>query len=100
MTKADPFGLVTQGEGQGSPAGSFTGDGTRLLAYGRPETSAANDSQGMYQYYVSTDGVHWTLLTVAGADGPAMLADTYPKPFLLDDGILFAGATDTWFGAP
>jgi hypothetical protein len=100
VTKADPFGLVTHGEGEGSPAGSFTGDGKRLLAYGRPETSAADDSLGTYQYYVSSDGLHWTHLTVGGADGPAMVADTYPKPFLLADGIVFAGATTTWFGAP
>jgi hypothetical protein len=100
VTKADPFGVITQGEGQGSAAGSFTGDGIRLLAYGRAGTSAANDSIGMYQYYVSLDGVHWTRLAVGGPDGAAMVADTYPKPFLLDDGILFAGATTTWFGAP
>ena len=67
---------------------------------GAPATSPADDSLGMYQYYVSSDGTHWTLLTIGGADGPAMLADTYPKPYLLDDGIVFAGATTTWFGAP
>ena len=100
VTKTDPFGLITQGAGTGSPAGSFIGDGTRLVAYGRSATSPADDSLGTYQYYVSSDGTHWTLLTIGGSDGPAMLADTYPKPYLLDDGIVFAGATTTWFGAP
>jgi len=97
---ADPFGAIQQGEGVGSPAGSFTSDGNRLLAYGRSGTSPASDSAGQNDYYISSDGVHWTKLTITGPDAPAMLADQYPVPTLMRDGVLFSSgsvATD-WFG--
>ncbi|MGZ6255817.1 MAG: hypothetical protein ACXWMB_02235 [Candidatus Limnocylindria bacterium] len=96
----DPLGTVQQGEGVGSPAGSVIGDGVRLLIYGRPNVSAADDSAGTAQYWISTDAIRWTRLAIAGPEGPAMLADQYPVPALLRDGVLFAGASTTWFGAP
>ena len=100
VTSADPFGTIQQGEGVGSPAGSFVGDGSRLLAYGRPGTSPASDTAGQAEYFVSTDGVAWTRLAVSGPDATAMLADQYPVPTLMRNGILFSSgsaATD-WFG--
>ncbi len=97
----DPFGAIQQGEGVGSPAGSFVSDGSRLLAYGRSGTSPANDSAGQNDYYLSSDGVHWTKLDITGPDATTMLADQYPVPTLMRDGVLFSsGSTATdWFGS-
>jgi hypothetical protein len=100
VSTADPFGTVQQGEGVGSAAGTFVGDGTRLLAYGLPGTSPASDSPGQYQYFISADGIHWTKLAITGPDATPMLADQYPVPTLMRDGVLFSSgsiATD-WFG--
>lgn len=97
---ADPFGAIQSGEGVGSPAGSFSSDGSRLLAYGRSGTSPASDSAGQNDYYISSDGVHWMKLAITGPDATAMLADQYPVPTLMRDGVLFSSgsiATD-WFG--
>ena len=100
VSTKDPFGAIQQGEGVGSPAGSFVGDGNRLLAYGRPGTSPANDSPGQNEYFISTDGVNWTKLAISGPAATAVLADQFPVPTLMRDGILFSSgsiATD-WFG--
>ncbi len=99
VSTADPFGTVQQGEGSGSPAGSFLGDGSRLLAYGRPETSPASESPGQDEYFVSADGVHWTKLAISGAGATAMLAGQPPAPSLMRDGVLFSSdSTSAWFG--
>jgi hypothetical protein len=101
VSTADPFGTVQQGEGVGSPAGSFVGDGNRLLAYGRPGTSANDDSPGQNEYFVSADGVHWAKLAIAGPAATDLLANQYPVPSLMRDGVLFLGSSTTviaWFG--
>ena len=100
-TAADPLGAVQQGEGVGSPAGSFVGDGNRLLAYGRPGTAANDDSPGQNQYFVSADGLQWTPLAVAGPAATDLLANQYPVPYLMRDGVLFLGSSTAvvaWFG--
>ncbi len=96
----DPLGTIASGEGVGSPAGSVTSDGSHLLLYGRKGISPADDSAGTAQYWISTDGLHWSRPTIGGTDGAAMLADQYPVPMVLPNGILFAGQDTTWFGAP
>ncbi len=96
----DPLGTISSGEGVGSPAGSVTSDGSHLLLYGRKGISPADDSAGTAQYWLSTDGLHWSRPTIGGPDGAAMLADQYPVPMVLPNGILFAGQDTTWFGAP
>ena len=65
-TTSDPLGMIQAGEGVGSPAGSFDGDGTRLLAYGTPGGTPP-DGLDAYQYWVSSDGTHWTWLTLTGS---------------------------------
>ncbi|HTS15070.1 MAG TPA: hypothetical protein VMH24_05340, partial [Candidatus Sulfotelmatobacter sp.] len=100
-TSADPLGTVQSGEGVGALAGSFTGDGTRLLAYGQPGTSPANDTAaGQAEYFISADGVHWTQLAISGPAATAVLADQYPVPILMLDGVLFSSgsAAGDWFG--
>jgi hypothetical protein len=96
----DPLGTIAAGEGVGSPAGSVTSDGLHLLLYGRKGVSPADDSAGTALYWISTDGVHWSRPRIGGPDGGAMLADQYPVPMVLPNGILFAGQDTTWFGAP
>ena len=95
-----PLGAIRGSVGAGSPAGSVTGDGTQLLVYGRPGVSPADDSSGTAEYWISTDGTSWTRLTFSGPGATAMLADQYPVPMLTPTGVLFAGRSTTWFGAP
>ncbi len=90
---ADPFGRIAAGEGVGGAAGGFIGDGTRLFGYGTKGAGA-----GPTQYWLSTDGQHWTKLTLTGS-GPDSSA-SYFQAFLVRDGILFSSATGTWFGNP
>jgi len=97
----DPLGTITSGEGVGSPAGSITSDGSHVLLYGQKGVSPADDTAtGPAEYWISTDGVHWSRPTIGGPDGAAMLADRYPVPMVLPNGILFAGEDTTWFGTP
>jgi hypothetical protein len=96
----DPLGTITSGEGVGSPAGSITSDGLHLLLYGRKGISPADDSAGTAQYWLSTDGIHWSRPVIGGPDAPALLADEFPVPMVLPDGILFAGQDATWLGTP
>ena len=96
----DPLGTITSGEGVGSPAGTITSDGQHLLLYGRKGISPADDSAGTAQYWLSTDGVHWSRPAIGGQDAKALLADQYPVPMLLPNGILFAGQDTSWLGTP
>ena len=96
----DPLGTITSGEGVGSPAGTITSDGLHLLFYGRKGISPADDSAGTAQYWLSTDGVHWSRPAIGGQDATALLADQYPVPMLLPSGILFAGQDTSWLGTP
>ena len=99
VSTADPFGDVQDGEGSGSPAGTFMGDGTRLLAYGRPGTSPASDTPGQDEYFISTDGVHWTKLAISGTGATVMLGGPPVVPSLMRDGVVFSSdSTSAWFG--
>jgi hypothetical protein len=99
VSTADPFGTVQQGEGSGAAAGTFMGDGTRLLGYGRPGTSPASDTPGQDEYFISADGVHWTKLTISGTGASTMLAGPPIVPSLMRDGVLFSSdSTSAWFG--
>jgi len=92
--QADPLGTIAAGEGVGSLASSFSGDGTRLLAYG-----TRNDAAGPIEYWTSFDGSHWTQLSLGGANASTMLADSEARPFLMRDGVLVSGTSASWFGA-
>jgi len=97
----DPLGAIKRGAGKGSPTGTVAGDGAHLLLYGQPGISPADDSAaGTAQYWISTDGTTWSRPAIGGADAAAMLADQYPVPMVVRDGILFAGANATWLGIP
>lgn len=90
VSAADPLDVFGEGEGMGSAAGDFSGDGTRLLGYG---TRAAG---GPPEYWVSFDANHWTRLALTGDSAAAAAGQT--APFLLRDGVLFSGEHGSWFG--
>lgn len=89
---AGPLGTIAEGEGSGSDAAGYTGDGQRLIAYGTP-----NGGAGPAEYLTSLDGSHWTTLTLTGDAAASVVADQ-AEPFLLRDGILFSGASTTSIG--
>lgn len=91
VSKDPPLGVVTQGEGQGNVDGFFSGDGTRLLAYGAGPTGGATE------YWTSVDATHWTQLALTG-DTAAAAGDV--NPFLMPDGVLFGGAAGSLLGTP
>ncbi len=93
VSHADPFGVVASGEGNGSPAGSFAGDGVRLLGWG----SQGDTSDAPLEYQASFDGEHWTNLALSGSE-PVGLAGAR-QVFLMRDGILVSGDSGTWFGS-
>jgi hypothetical protein len=94
LSDADPLGTITAGEGVGSAAGQFAGDGTRLLAYG-----TQHEGGGPVEYWVSSDGTHWTKLALGGAGSAALAGDDQAAPFLMRDGLLFGGQAASWFGS-
>lgn len=75
------------------PGGSFTGDGIRLLGWG---TNA--DGNGLTEYWLSSDGRHWTKLALTG-NAPTSSAGYY-RAFLMRDGVLFSTDSGNWFGDP
>ncbi|MHB8399656.1 MAG: hypothetical protein ACYDCI_12110 [Candidatus Limnocylindrales bacterium] len=93
ISREDPFGAVAQGEGVGSAAGAFTGDGNRLLAFGTPGQAA-----GPVEYWLSSDGKGWLRLALTGTTPDS--SASYFRVFLMRDGVLFSGASGTWFGDP
>ncbi len=90
LSTADPFGVLGEGEGMGSAAGSFEGDATRILGMG------TRGSDQRIEYWVSLDGTAWTRLALEADPAAAMTEDV--TPFLMRDGVLFSGATGAWFG--
>lgn len=102
LTGSDPLATVHSGEGLGSYAGMFDGDGTRLLAFGAP-----GGGSGAYQYWVSSDGTHWTQLDLTGPGAAALKTDGEAWAALMRDGILFVRnkpfpadqKEPAWFGA-
>jgi hypothetical protein len=90
--KTDPLGVSVSGEGQGNPAGSLAGDGTRFLAWGSQGDDPANPTE----YLTSFDGAQWAKLAITG-DLPTGLPGAY-QVFLMRDGILISGDAGTWFG--
>ena len=88
----DPLGTWQQGEGAGNPNGFFVGDGTRLLGYG-----ITADNQPT-EYWISLNATDWTQLTLTGDTSAATTGQV--TPFLMRDGILFAGDGGAWFGGP
>lgn len=107
-TTSDPLGTIQAGEGVGSPAGSFDGDGTRLLVFGTPGDTPLDTAP--YQYWVSSDGMHWTRPALTGPGVATALTQVYredagPVGWLMRDGILFVRPNTTdraqpvWFGA-
>lgn len=90
----DPLGLQSTGEGQGSPNGDFAGDGTRLEVFGNPTFAGTVPNQ----IWISTDGIHWKRLSIAGTGGTAAMTPGQTSAFLMRDGILFSGLNGTWFG--
>ena len=90
VSTADPLGVLGEGEGMGSAAGVFSGDGTRLLGYGIRAVGQPPE------YWVSFDGTHWTKLALAGDTAAAVVG--HATPFLLRDGVLFSGDQGSWFG--
>ncbi len=91
ISTADPFGVRASGEGVGDPAGSFTGDGTRLLGWG-----TNGDAVGPAEYWLSSDGQHWTKLAIAG-NGPTASVGGL-QGFVMRDGVLFSTDSGSWFG--
>ena len=87
---ADPLGVVTEGEGQGSANGIFSGDGTRLLGYGTGGTDPTSE------WWTSMDATDWTRLAITGQTTATSIADL--QPFLEQDGILFNSGQTSWFG--
>jgi hypothetical protein len=87
---ADPLGVVTEGEGQGSANGIFSGDGARLLGYGTSGTDST------IEWWTSLDATHWTRLAITGQTTATSIADL--QPFLEEDGILFNSGQTSWFG--
>jgi hypothetical protein len=90
VSTADPLGVLGEGEGMGSAAGVFSGDGTRLLGYGIRAVGQPPE------YWVSFDGTHWTKLALTGDTAAVVAGQT--APFLLRDGVLFSGDQGSWFG--
>ncbi len=90
LSTADPYGVLGEGEGMGSAAGSFEGDEMRILGNG----SRIPDQR--IEYWVSFDGTHWTRLAL-DVDRAAPVTEEV-APFLMRDGVLFSGATGSWFG--
>ncbi len=88
----DPLGKWQQGAGAGNPNGLFSGDGTRLLAYG-----ITADGQPT-EYWTSIDATTWTKLTLTGDTAAAVAGNV--TPMLLRDGILFVRGDRAWFGSP
>ncbi len=84
--------MRASGEGVGDPAGSFTGDGTRLLGWGTQSDSADSPAE----YWISVDGEHWTKLALTGS-GPTGLIGSLDA-FLMRDGVLLSSDAGTWFG--
>jgi hypothetical protein len=76
----------------GDVNGLFSGDGSRLLAYGTGPTGGATE------YWTSLDGTHWTKLALTGDMTAAAAGEV--TPFLLPDGVLFGGATGSSLGTP
>jgi hypothetical protein len=89
---APPLGVVTQGEGVGDVNGSFSGDGSRLLAFG------AGPAGGATEFWTSLDASRWTKLALTGDAAAAVAGDL--TPFLLPDGVLFGGSTGSSLGSP
>ena len=87
---ADPLGVVTEGEGQGSANGIFSGDGTRLLGYGTVGTDPT------IEWWTSLDATDWTRLAITGQTTATSIADL--QPFLEEDGILFNSGQTSWIG--
>jgi hypothetical protein len=88
---ANPFGVIAAGEGVGSVNGSFTSDGTRILAFGL-------DDAGTWQVYDSLDGTSWTPLGLtAPSEALVALRSGDVAPWLLRDGILVLSTDTTWF---
>ena len=91
----DPLGVQTTGEGIGQHNGAFSGDGARLAAFGNPTFEGTVPNQ----VWISTDGTHWSQLTVAGPGAAApMDPGRRTCAFLLRDGIFFSGPDGSWFG--
>jgi hypothetical protein len=88
-----PLGTLTQGEGGGSLAASFSGDGTRLLAQG-----TQNGQSGPGEYLISSDGVQWTRLSITGPAAATLQTDTPSQAFLMRDGLYFSGTNSSFFG--
>ena len=93
ISGADPFGRIASGEGTGSAAGEFAGDGNRLLGY-----ATTGERVGPTQYWVSSDGSHWTQLGLTGS-APTSHAG-YFAAFLMRDGVLFSTDAGNSFGVP
>jgi hypothetical protein len=91
ISTADPFGVRAGGEGVGDPAGSFTGDGTRLLGWG-----TNGDAVGPAEYWLSSDGQHWTKLAIAGNEPTSSVGGL--QAFVMRDGVLFSTDSGSWFG--
>ncbi len=91
-TTAGPLGTIAEGEGVGSDAGQYAGDGQRLIAYGTPDGGA-----GPAVYRTSLDGTHWTTLAMSGDAASSVIADQ-AEPFLLSDGVLFSGPSGSAVG--
>jgi hypothetical protein len=89
---ADPLGVTTH-RGQGVPAGTILGDGTRFLAWGMQD----DNTFGPTEYLASADGRQWTRLAITG-DLPTGPSGAY-RVFLMRDGVLVSGNAGTWFGA-
>jgi hypothetical protein len=92
VSTSPPLGVLRQGEGQGNVNGLFSGDGTRLLAYGASPTGGATE------YWTSLDETHWTQLTLTGDTAAALAGDV--NPFLLPDGMVFGGPAGSLLGTP
>lgn len=90
--KGGPLGVITSGEGTGSALGTFSGDGTRLLATGITQDG------GPIEYRVSADGSTWTTLSLTGGGAATVTGPNAGRPFLLRGGILFSGASTAWIG--
>jgi hypothetical protein len=93
VSAADPLGIMDQGEGSGSANGLFSGDGTRILAYGIRTVDQPAEC------WVSFDATHWTKLALTGDAATALAPTAGVRPFLLRDGVLFSGDQGSWFGA-
>ena len=64
-------------------------------ASARPTTAREPRSTGCRR-----TALHWSRPAIGGPDAAALLADQYPVPMLLPNGILFAGQGTSWLGTP